>query len=143
MAPFYIYVEPLGFERPTDTRIVQRWAVFNFGIDLFTKTGKLFSESFTNRKEEFMEGMIETGVFVTEDEKIELATCSLDPNASRFSPRKRKEPYEVLQEQAARHGLPLLSDMYGLTNSGQIVCRDTEINRRKLETFLKGKEVAH
>lgn len=81
--------------------------------------------------------IIRTGVFITDDERMELATSTLDPNASRYGPRRRKEPYEVLQEIAERRGLPQLGDMYGLTNSGEIVCRDLPKNHKALEEASK------
>lgn len=81
--------------------------------------------------------VIGTGVFITKHECIELSTSTLDPNASRFGPRIRKEPYEVLQEIAARNGLPQLDDMYGLTESGELVCRDLPDNREALKNLKK------
>lgn len=85
------------------------------------------------QKNEFT--VIETGIFITSDEYVKLSTSTLDPNASKFGPRTRKEPYEVLQDIARRRGLPELGDMYGLTESGQIVCRNLSKNREALKNL--------
>lgn len=69
--------------------------------------------------------LIETGVFLTEGELIEIRMCRFDPMAPKYGPRKKLEPWEVLQEIAKRKGLPPLKDGYGLTKDAQIVYRDS------------------
>lgn len=67
--------------------------------------------------------LVHTGIFLSDDEMIELTTSTLDPMASVWGPSKRKEPWEVLQEIAKRHNLPPRDDFYGMTNEREIVYR--------------------
>ena len=83
--------------------------------------------------------IIKTGIQLTEDELNEIRFCQFDPNASKYGPKKTKEPYEVLQEITKSRGLPDINDMYGMTTDKEIVCRDMEENRKELKSFLEGK----
>ena len=80
---------------------------------------------------------IQTNIYLTEEDLIELGMSDFDPCANMYGPKKMKEPYEILQDIAEKKGLPKIDDMYGLTTENEIVCRNIKENRKLLENLLK------
>jgi len=79
--------------------------------------------------------IIKTGIYLNEDELLELTMCNFNPTSLMYGPKEKKEPYEILQEIAKRYGLPELSDMYGL-DKNEIICRNLPENKKSLKKFL-------